>query len=492
MKSQLYKTRQIDVPYAITKTTETSYVSYQHIEAFPYMRWPGGQPCAPINMYFLAIASRLTGGTLGHYASQLSHITRHCDLANVSFAELSDDDIHKFSRELQEERSPLKPLERARDNNTVRQILSRTIRFLMWYQEALLPVTRAPIVGEPNSNAQIQVSKEKNYNARARQSDTYYVHNAMPPPESSEPKRPITQSTIESIEQVVNDLSIAALQKAGFTRRFNKVPELLPVHIEYMRQRRHFMIWLMKRMGLRASEMVGISVRSHTNILSEKRVLIPTKKRRRIIAPLRSFPIGLKDATVFQRYLIARNKFIEECKRLGVPVTCTDALFLGVNSFPIKKASLERDFKRLVTEAGYTDVRVCLSMFRHRFITLEVIVHLKEFLAASGKSAQIMTKTDEESILKRVATKTGHASIKSLWHYIDLAWEEINVWGGIDRALERLQAAQQFYDELLELEYQLESTVTQKSAKKLATDILAKLKSILKPASQIISREATS
>ncbi len=62
-----------------------------------------------------------------------------------------------------------------------------------------------------------------------------------------------------------------------------------------------------------------------------------------------------------------------------------------------------------------------------------------------------MTDADYRSILKRVAVKTGHGSVESLWHYIDLAWDEMDVWGNVDMALERLRATDRFYEELLDL-----------------------------------------
>lgn len=96
-------------------------------------------------------------------------------------------------------------------------------------------------------------------------------------------------------------------------------------------------------------------------------------------------------------------------------------------------------------------------MFRHRFITYEVVVHLKEFMSNAGKSRQMMTNADYESILKRVATKTGHGSVQSLWHYIDLAWREIDVWGGVGRAVERLHAADRLHDDLLALKREVDA-----------------------------------
>ena len=65
-----------------------------------------------------------------------------------------------------------------------------------------------------------------------------------------------------------------------------------------------------------------------------------------------------------------------------------------------------------------------------------------------------MTDIDYQSILKRVATKTGHGSIESLWNYIDLAWDEIDVWGSIDKAIARLNSADQLFSDLLALQHE--------------------------------------
>ncbi len=187
------------------------------------------------------------------------------------------------------------------------------------------------------------------------------------------------------------------------------------------------MIWLVKRTGLRPAKMVEIEVNEHENILNTLRILIPTKKRRNIKALIRNFPITLKDATTFKHYAVSRLQYLSVMASFGFAIKESNALFLGVSGRPIKKTSLERDFARIVDRADFGDEQVCLSMFRHRFITIDVIIHLKEFMQASGKGRQGMTILDCESVLKRVSVKTGHGSPDSLWHYIDLAWDEIEV-----------------------------------------------------------------
>ena len=166
---------------------------------------------------------------------------------------------------------------------------------------------------------------------------------------------------------------------------------------------------------------------------------------------VRSQLITLQDATYVARYFVNRQAFLDALAERGIDVSSATTFLLARNGSAIEKGSLEKDFERLSKAAGYHDVQSCLSMFRHRFITYEIIAHLREFMTAAGKTRHLMTDADYRSILKRVAVKTGHRSVESLWHYIDLAWDEMDVWGKVDGALERLRATDRFYEELLDL-----------------------------------------
>ncbi|CAN7407134.1 tyrosine-type recombinase/integrase [Duganella sp. LjRoot269] len=479
MKSQLFNVRPVDLPSSWLSASNGGRVSFEHIEHFPFMRWPDGRPCDVVNEYFIEIAHAHTGKSLVTFASQLSYLVRYCWVKGLPISALSDEHIHEFVAMLTEEKSLRPPREFARNHNTTRGILKRAIMFLLWYQKNWVLPYLPPLIGIKKSSPQIIIRRIVNKFPKKGQPKSYYTHRAMPPDVTVDPKRPIALNVIEAIERAIDELSGPESQKAAFVKRFRNRPELLSAQLNYMRSRRHFMLWLMKRTGLRPAEMFQMSVDAHKDILREKRLLIPTMKRRRENPPPRRFPITLKDSTVFHRYLVIRGGYVAILKENGFAIENLDALFLGVNGGAIKKTSLERDFSRLVVTAGFKDVRTCFSMFRHRFITYEVIVHIKEFMVESGKMRHGMGKTDYESILKRVATKTGHASAESLWNYIDLAWEEIGVWGSIDKALLRIHAADRLFEDLLELKSDLGRKKGLAATKKVVAEVLARLESIL-------------
>lgn len=460
----------LTLPHSSVKHQDGTHVTSQTIPGFPFMHWPSGWPCEPVNLYFLDIAHQHTGDSLKTYAAQLTHLVRYCGQQNVTIEDLTDLHLKSLSAELQEEKSIRRPLERARNDNTVREILSRIIAFLQWYQQTLMLPSKTPLIGEAKKSPQITIKKVATQKSWSGSSDVgfYYVHSAMPSSESREPKRPIALSVIEDIKRCVLEQSVLEEQSKAFTRHRKVNRALLAHQLEYMKSRRLFMIWMMMHTGLRPSELVEMSVRAHQEVLSTKVLELPTKKKRKLVAPIRRFPVKLDAAAAVYRYLNSRATYIGALREAGMEPTPSDAFFLSIAGVPVKKTSLEKDFERLAASAGYRDVQACLSMFRHRFITYEVTAHLKEFITGSRKSRQMMTDVDYESILKRVSAKTGHGSVQSLWHYIDLAWEELGVWGSTDAALERLRAAEKLFDELLELQFELKSVAQRKSTKSLA------------------------
>lgn len=485
MKTQLFHVLpKMELPVSGIRLDIGTHVTTQIIPAFPFVYWPSNKPCTPVNMYLLDIAYGVTGDSLKTYAAQLSHLVRYCGINNVEIEHLNDAHLHALSKQLQEERSHRHPLEAARNRNTVRDILSRSIQFLLWYQETFMPHLRTPLIGEQPVSPQIIVKRVKNDHGRSRgrRDEYYYTHAAMPPPEIREPKRPIARQIIEDILRVTYRQSLIEERSQRFTQRYANNRDLLRAQLEYIRARRVFLIWMMMRTGLRPAELVQMNVKDHEKILTTRTLKIPTMKRRKISAPMRHFPILLDAAAVIYRYLLSRTDYCNALKRAGVDPEPGTAFFLTLEGKPIKKSSLEKDFERLVVLAGHKDVQACLSMFRHRFITYEVTVHLKEFIEKSGKSRQMMTDVDYESILKRIADKTGHGLVQSLWHYIDLAWEELGVWASTDKALARLHAFDQLFADGLQLKHELESS--RKRLPKALQPFLDRLEEILAPAKE--------
>ena len=479
---QLFTCYNIELPDSILNTSNGSRVLCQKVPSFPFIRWPNGRPCELVNMYLLAIAHQITGDTLKTYASQLTHLVRYCARNEVSFFDLTDSHFLELSHHLLNEKMPFSSNRQIRNGTTVKNILVRSFMFLIWFQESCLLTTDQRLIDERPKSPKIAVKFKTNHYRRKK--SNYVTHISFPEEVSKLLKRPIARSVIEDVEDMIEKLADASKLNEPTSRRYKFDPEFYYSQLNYIRARRRFMIWLFCRTGMRPSEMVELELSDHIDVSNTLRLVIPTKKRRKSKIPKRAFPITLKDSQVIERYLIVRKKYLKALHAKEYPMV-SDALFLTAKGAPLKKSSLEKDFSRIVKLCGYGDTQICVSMFRHRFITYEVIAHLKEFMVGSGKTRQVMTDSDYRSILRRVATKTGHGCEDSLWHYIDLAWGELNVWGGIDAAIQRYHAADHLFSDLLDLKSSLsdlacrsDTDVIELVARKL-TEILSSAKPLL-------------
>lgn len=153
---------QVDLPITVLRTFNSTRIHRQILHRFPFVRWPSGYPCEPVNGYLLGSAPGVTGDTLKTYAAELSPLIRYCASQGIGFQELDDTHFCSFSESLQTERSVNRPSGRARCNNTVRRILSRAIAFLHWYSVHFLSCSEAPLVGEMASAPRIVVRRHHN------------------------------------------------------------------------------------------------------------------------------------------------------------------------------------------------------------------------------------------------------------------------------------------------------------------------------------------
>ena len=127
-----------------------------------------------------------------------------------------------------------------------------------------------------------------------------------------------------------------------------------------------------------------------------------------------------------------RKKLIERLKNNGLVANeneVDDYIFLGSeNAKQVQPDAAYQEFRRLNIRAG-VEVKSCQSMFRHRFITNMVKIHLCSFMDKNPlKNKYNFNEHDYSTILRKVAGFTDHKDPKSLFNYIDLAWEELEVF----------------------------------------------------------------
>lgn len=427
--TQLYSTvKDLEIPESVSLHLGLRKEHSTVVDLAVFIRWPDGSPCIPLNMYFLDHASVWSGETPATYASELTELIRYCGSEGKSFDRLSDGDIFRFTEILMEKSG----LYRKRNNNTVKKIVQRALHFIEWFQGNLFWGS-TPLLGDASDSPAIIASRARN----TRNNEMYWRHRSAPEPVPTRPKLPIPLHVIEDIDAAIDHIATREVRREPASRRYSSDQDFKKEMNSYLYDRRDFMIWMMRRTGLRPAELASMKASINASSIRSGLLVLNTMKRRKKYAPTREFPISEKDVRKVLRYLDSRDRWLRACSRRTGHFVTDDAMFLTAAAkslaMPIGLAGLENDFQKLCNVAGYDDYQVCFSMFRHRFITDEVRAHLKQWEDQKGA---LVIDADYRALLERVRVKTGHASVDSLWFYIDLARETEGLWVPIDEAIE--------------------------------------------------------
>lgn len=473
-RTQLYSvSRDVELPKSATYDThEKRY--HRRTEVVPAvvtLVWPNGFPCTLVEMYLLDIAPLLTlreyGGSLRAKAAALSHLVRYCWNRRLNLWELHDAEFRDFIEYLSEELRVDRPTLRRRNRNTVRALIEECLAFFSWLQSNI--IRDRTIVGPRDSNPQIRLLPKKTSGYLGAQINKF-VYAYTPPPDPTDPTGPIPSA-------IRNKLWDALLTKADptiYTARFkSRYKDDFLKELTYLLARRELMLLLLEATGARPGELVRLSLSKNERCSSANRIIIPTLKRRRGKDPERSVPISGEVALKIELFIEKhRRALLERRMRRAAPPRAVDRLLLTIEGTPMSELTLTKDFQRIVALTKLNQ-RVCPSMFRHRFITIMVARHLTDFMsAAPGRNAALITESDYRTILRKVATFTGHAREESLFRYIDWAWEEVGVFRETKNHVSIEPAEDDVAFTALIAELQLEPNIT-------AQEVIKKAKAIL-------------
>jgi integrase len=259
----------------------------------------------------------------------------------------------------------------------------------------------------------------------------------LPEPVSTERKQAVSRATIDALENAIESKAVYEKMHERIRRTHGLDEEFSKQCIDYLWRRRRFLLWLLQATGLRPGEMMRLSAKDLEDaIRSEKNAVgilsIPTLKRRRVDPPKRPFVLFGSQIEQLRRYLAGRREWLDACAKHTGRLCISNALFLGTSpggyGLGISKSALEKDFAQLCSDAGLRDQQTCFSMFRHRFITQEIRLLIKEFKLKNGRS---VVQSDYHALLERVRVKTGHADVRSLFHYLSLAENDDGLFDGV-------------------------------------------------------------
>lgn len=394
--------------------------------------WPDGTPCSLVEIYLVSrfrrgASVREDGGSLRATVAKLSHLIRYCWKINRDFWELDDQDVYQLVVDLIEEKKPTAPMVRVRDNNTVRSIIAATVEFLLWLQDEMLMGMKLIGVGP---EYRILLVERKVFDSRCTRHIIQLLYHRLPPRDTKEPKRPISREKRNLLWQAIGQLASANLVRPPWARSRSDAEMLA----SYLKARRELLLELLEATGARPGELSRLSVSKNEDCYkTQELVLITLKRRRHFERKIRlQSAVALRLTVFLKKY---RAKLLQNLHSFSVEPEPKDRVFLGITGRPMSERSMVSEFFRISKTAGLSEYQSCMSMFRHRYITKQVAIHLSIYLSDKNKCKELMTDGDYRTILKKVATTTGHGSETSLLHYIDLAWEELDTADQVTKAV---------------------------------------------------------
>lgn len=430
-------------------------VTYRTHSNLYHLTWPDGAPCALANEW-LRQQSRKKGGndrteTSRTYASQLSFLLRHCYKYRLDFFDLHDEDIQRLVTYLKKENIVKKGIVQSRrNNNQIIAILQTIIRFLRWLQIQFTLNDDAILLGDESSSAQIHITIGRN----PKTGHTTYTHASMPSQVAPKvDKIPIPDEYISTLRDTIFYKCYGHSRAIPIDEPIEK-SSARTVKKRYLYERRMFSILMFKISGLRPMELCKIPLNENENSIKELAIYLPTGKTQDNDLPLRKFPLSIGEANRIEKYLNARSEFLSVVDKNIVNPDAAYAILLTEDCQPLNEKSLTRDFSRLVDAAGLGNVKLCLSMFRHRFITIEILLEMQN-ATKNPHVAAIWNEGIRHSICAIVAAKTGHRSVESLYTYFHEAYKFSTKFNTYGDAVEHLRQVDDKIEALANQRYEI-------------------------------------
>nr|CBA30148.1 hypothetical protein Csp_C22100 [Curvibacter putative symbiont of Hydra magnipapillata] len=350
------------------------------------MFWPTGRICWQANMYLVALRKRgLATTTVNTYCSDLSKLLRFLHQADLGIEQMHDEHLIAYADYV------MRPsCGRGASANHANRLVLRAIDFLSWLQ---LRVPTAHLVGADGECAQISLTIRR---VRNRRGASQVHHPALVAPNIRRQVRPITS-------EVIRDLQ-------GACRTTAKSEFVIARNIAILKMladsgiRREELVWLRAMDIGRAIDLGG-------------RLEVRTAKRRG--NPIRQVPVPVDTLKAIRVFLeVHRRLQIRRIAKRDRAFKDAGWAFCTRSGGQLAAASVTQIISDLREGAGL-EQRATAHMFRHRWITLQMVQRLKALQSSHPHGLQLMT-----TLLSRLASITGHASIDSLWTYVDWAFDE--------------------------------------------------------------------
>tara|TARA_Y100001968_G_C19447680_1_gene766361 strand:+ start:3083 stop:4474 length:1392 start_codon:yes stop_codon:yes gene_type:complete len=429
---------QLAIPLDSTSEIPVGYDDYakqykfRRFPNYPVLHWPNGVPCVEANLFIMdGLLSKswsiaYAGGTVGNYASNLSHIIRYCYNNNIHFTELTDNRIELFVNGLLSEKK--NNGKRKRNNTTVNKIGRDTLKFLIFVGKKLRDKNFIGTKG-------CRVNYTEEVYKRNGITRIYVTHSVFPSKDPYKRRLPIALSDIEKLIVHITTNS----EKSIATRDLCLVKAL-------------------KATGGRRTEVANLRVSDIDKALaSEDSIpmlrLITLKQRKNLLTEI------VREVPVYRATLRSIKRYIRKIRARiikGIEKNTNESfddhgyVFISETSGEqLKPDSITTYFNTWGKVIGASG-NVMSHAFRHFYITekIEMLIKLFELRDASDVKAKF---ANENSFKMKLIEWTGHKSVRSLENYIHLAFDDLSGVSASFDKLAMIQGVQVAKDEMNDL-----------------------------------------
>jgi site-specific recombinase XerD len=322
--------------------------------------------------------------TVNTYASELSHFIRFLHAYGITLIEVEDDSFYLFASYLVRQGA------RANDaisGSHINRLVSRALDFLSWLQHRL-PVGR--LVGVNGEHARVTVTRSV---VRGSWGKGGLHHGCMVPRSIRRVVRPLPDDSLDRL-----------LGSCALTSKTS-----------YVRARNRCMVVLLADSGIRREELVHVTTQSIREAsVNGWRLTVRCSKRPG--NPDRQVPIPEVTGTALLGFLtVQRAVLFQKLSKQGV--SDDGWAFCTRSGRQLSPASVTQVFLKL-KDAAQIRHSATPHMLRHRWITMQLGATLRQLDGGTPWSIEMLS-----TVLSRLASRTGHRSIRSLWTYVDWTFE---------------------------------------------------------------------
>ena len=364
-------------------------------EKFPFVIYPNGTPCHIANMYLLELEERNRSiHSIKQYASNINYLVNFCFEKKIDFLKLNEGSFIDFAYELRKETDNKNPTKRARNSNTLNNIIRTNLDFLNFIGN----FHNKPNFVFDNIGAKINSKKIKSGEVSIEMSG--WSHKSLEVPSPRKTRNPIGKETIDKLYEAIVEKSSS----------------------KFLQQRRIVMLRLLEATGARAGEIALIKVNDVLEAFNNDGFMKMTTLKRKNFNTFRYVQIDLSDLNMIKNYInLYRKKIIKETIGLA-----KDHGYLFINEHNGEKSfdTVISNDVNVLKKIANIEEQTCAHMFRHRFITKQFVNLIKQYKYENQDQFR-KALLDTNTLKQKIQQMTGHQNLNSLDVYIDLAFNEV-------------------------------------------------------------------